>query len=132
MSFALVMCQSATQTANTGTIPNVPVNIQVNLQSITYSKLTVDNGWVYLNGGNRGIILYRASSTSYLAFERTCTYYPNNACALVKVAQSNFYMTDTCCSSVFDFTGTPTSGPATVPLKQYSVSLNGSLINIIN
>ena len=126
------MCQSATQNANTGTIPNIAVNIQINLQSITYSKLSVDNGWVYLNGGNRGIILYRASSTSYLAFERTCSYYPNNTCARVKVDPTNFYLTDTCCASYFNFSGVPTSGPATFPLKQYSVSLNGSILNIIN
>jgi hypothetical protein len=126
------MCQSATQNVNTGTIPNVPVNIQVNLQSITYSKLLVDNGWVYLNGGNRGIILYRANSSSYLAFERTCSYYPNNTCARVKVDASNFNMIDTCCGSYFNFSGVPTSGPATLQLKQYLVTLNGYLLNVTN
>ena len=126
------MCQSATQNANTGSIPNVAVNIQINLQNITYSKLTVDGGWVYLNGGNRGIILYRASSTNFLAFERTCSYYPGNACARVRVAPSNFSLQDTCCNSYFDFTGVPTSGPATLQLKQYLVTLNGYLLNITN
>jgi len=77
------------------------------------------------------VILYRSNASSFLAFERNCTYHPNEACATVNVHSSHLYMTDPCCGSSFSFTdGTPTGGVAWRPLRQYRTVVNGGLITV--
>ncbi|GIV36511.1 MAG: hypothetical protein KatS3mg032_0890 [Cyclobacteriaceae bacterium] len=80
----------------------------------------------YLNGGVRGLIVYRASATQMRAFERNCSYQPNSACATVEVHNSGLYMHDVCCGSHFNFDGQPSGGPAWRPLRQYNAILNGN------
>jgi hypothetical protein len=89
-------------------------------------------GWMaFDDAGIKGIIVYRLSSTTYLAYERNCSYHPNDACATVDVHSSNLYMLDACCGSAFNFAdGQPRSGPAWRPLRQYITSLNGSTLTI--
>ena len=107
-----------------------PVTINLNLPS--YTSLYTDGGWVYYDDvGVRGIIIYRQDASTYLAFERNCSYQPNNACATVNVHSSNLYLFDVCCNSTFDFSdGSPTGGPAWRPLLQYETILSGSELTI--
>ena len=96
-----------------------------------YPALSSDGGFVMVNdGGVRGIILYRKSSISYLAFERNCSFQPNDACATIEVHSSTLFMQDACCGSSFNFDGTPTGGPAWRPLRQYETSLSGNALTI--
>ena len=84
-----------------------------------------------IDGGVRGIILYRESSTLYHAYERNCTYLPNEACATINVDISELFLIDPCCNSTFELiTGYPTGGPAYFPLQKYRVLLDGSLLTI--
>lgn len=106
-------------------------DIVISLSLPEYFSLQTDDGYKQISGGVRGIIIYRKSSTSYLAYERNCSYHPNDACATVDVHSSGFYMIDTCCSSTFDFeTGSPQGGPATRPLLQYRTQILGSTLTI--
>jgi hypothetical protein len=106
-----------------------PIEISLNLPE--YVSLQTDGGWKYYNGaGVRGIIIYRANSTTYLAFERNCSYRPNDACATIDVDQSQLFLIDPCCSSTFNFEGTPTGGPAWRPLLQYETTLSGTSLTI--
>lgn len=96
-----------------------------------YPTLSSDGGYILINdGGVRGIILYRKNSTTYLAFERNCTFQPNDACATVDVHTSTLFMQDTCCGSSFNFEGTPTGAPAWRPLQQYQTLLTGNTLTI--
>jgi|SRR5690349_8147710 len=106
--------------------------VTINLNLPSYVKLFTDGGWVYYDDvGVRGIIIYRLNSSTYLAYERNCSYQPNSACATVNVDISNLFMFDACCNSAFDFSdGTPTGGPAWRPLLQYETVLNGSELTI--
>jgi hypothetical protein len=113
-------------------VPFVPFDeIVINLNLPTYNPLRSDGGYVYIDGGVRGLILYRQNATTYLAFERNCTFRPNEACATVEVHSSTLYMTDECCKSIFRFPdGEPNGGPASRPLIQYNTSLKGSELTI--
>ncbi|MDX5346967.1 MAG: hypothetical protein LPJ89_01645 [Hymenobacteraceae bacterium] len=112
-------------------IPDVYVNEQINLTNIQYAPLRQDGGYVYIQGGVRGIIVYRQSTNSYIAFERNCPYQPFDDCALVSVDQSRLFMIDSCCKSQFDFSGAVIAGPATLPLKRYSTAITGSTGNFL-
>jgi hypothetical protein len=114
-------------------IPLTPFDeIQLNMTLPSYSTLLSTGGYKTINtGGIRGIILYRISTSSVVAFERNCSYQPLNACATVDIHSSGLYMHDACCGSSFRWDdGTPTGGPAWRPLVQYATNLNGSVLTI--
>jgi hypothetical protein len=113
-------------------IPVQPfADIVINLTLPAYSDLNTDKGFEYINGGIRGIIIYRFSSASYYAYERNCSYHPNDACATINVDQSGLFMVDPCCKSTFDFPdANPTGGAAWRPLLKYKTLLSGSTLTI--
>ncbi len=102
------------QTVNINIYPNDPLNF----------KLQVVGGWIYVNGGVNGIIVYRQTqngSSDFIALERTSTYLPNDAGAAVKVLSDNFSLKDTVSGSKWQLNnGAVISGPATIALKQYN------------
>ena len=113
-------------------IPEVPVNEQINVNSLQYPELRRDGGYVYLNAGYKGILVVRQTASLYTAFERACPYDPTAPCGQVEVDQSNLFIVDKCCGSQFNFQGNVTSGPAVYGLRQYRTSLSGSILYITN
>jgi hypothetical protein len=113
-------------------VPNVAVNIEINLNDIDNFALKQIGGFIYVQGGVRGIIVRRESQNLYKAYDRNCTYQPSVTSAVVDVHSSGFYMEDTSCTSTFDLNGFPTGGPAEFPLTEYGVSLAGDLLFIFN
>lgn len=114
-------------------IPIIPfADVVINLGLPDYFSLQTDGGFKELNtGGVRGIILYRVNSSTYFAYERNCSFRPNEACATVNVHSSGLFMTDPCCNSSFNFSdGNPTGGPAWRPLQRYRTQLSGSTLTI--
>ena len=112
-------------------IPDVFVDEQINLSNVEYQVLQNEGGSVNIEGGVKGIIIYRTIN-DYKAFERNCPYAPNEECAQVEVDISTLFIQCPCCSSQFDFDGNVTSGPSVLPLKQYSTSLNNNFLSILN
>ncbi|MDH5397094.1 MAG: hypothetical protein OEX02_03055 [Cyclobacteriaceae bacterium] len=105
--------------------------IIINLNFPTYSSLQFDGGYLEIDGGIRGIIIYRESTTTYHAYERNCPYLPNEACATVNVDSSGLFMIDPCCSSTFNFqNGHPLGGPTFFPLRRYRTYLQSSELTI--
>ena len=106
--------------------------ININLNLPEYIKLKSDGSSMTLgNEGVRGIIIYHKNGSNYIAYEATCSYQPNSACATVEVHVSTLYIFCPCCSSSFDLaTGYPTGGVAWRPLRQYETSFDGSTLTI--
>ncbi len=116
-------------------IPVVPfADLVINLSFPEYQSLVVDGGFKEISKiGVRGVILYRKNSATYIAYERNCSYHPNDACATVNVHSSSLYLTDPCCGSNFSFAdGTPTGGVAWRPLRKYRTELTGGTLTITN
>ncbi|HEX8657130.1 MAG TPA: hypothetical protein VF690_06330 [Hymenobacter sp.] len=121
-------------------IPNAPVNLSLNITNQEYLALRFNNGVVTLpvkgpagDGGVKGVIVVRQDANTFLAFERNCPFQPYDVCALVSLDRnSRIFLRDSCCNSQFDLKGQVTGGPAPRPLKQYSTSLQGTLLSITN
>jgi hypothetical protein len=113
-------------------IPYQPFSdIVINLSLPTYNSLKVDGGFATTGGGIRGIIIYRLNSTTYLAYERNCSFHPNDACATVDIDVTGLYMIDPCCGSTFNFSsGAVIGGIAWRPLRQYNTSLDYNELTI--
>jgi nitrite reductase/ring-hydroxylating ferredoxin subunit len=113
-------------------IPFVPFSeIYINLSLPEYVPLKLDGGSMPIDGGVRGIILYRVDANTYLAYERNCSFQPNEACATVDIHISQLYMFDPCCGSSFSFTdGSPLGGVAWRPLRRYRTDVNSEILTI--
>lgn len=107
-------------------------DIRVELDLPQYNSLSFDGGYMTFSEGVRGIILYRENASTYHAYERTCTYHPNDACATVNIHSSELSMFCPCCNSMFSFTtGFPTGGgPAQFPLRKYRLYLDRRVLTI--
>jgi nitrite reductase/ring-hydroxylating ferredoxin subunit len=133
LAFGLQQCKKSTDTSDFFT--PVQVKTQLNLNLPQYIALTSPQGFVYLPEGNKGIVVYHLPQGGYIAFDRTCSYKPGDACSYVTVDRNysglrcGTYANDTtstftsCCGSKFDLnSGVALEKPASVPLKQYYTS----------
>jgi nitrite reductase/ring-hydroxylating ferredoxin subunit len=104
--------------------PDIIINLSLPSNIVLASKggyKTIDDG------GVRGIIVYCEDVGIYHAYERNCSYSPNDACATVDVDISKLFMIDHCCGSQFNFTtGEPIGGVAWRPLRKFQTIANGS------
>lgn len=114
-------------------IPTVAVNIAINPNSTEYLRLNSVNGWEYLTGGYRGILVFRASENGFMAYERACPYDWDLTSTRIVVDSSGITTVCPSCKSKFILTdGTPISGPSPYPMKQYQTSYNGVTLLILN
>jgi nitrite reductase/ring-hydroxylating ferredoxin subunit len=114
-------------------IPLITFNdVVINLSLPEYSSLRLDGGMKLLNNiGVRGVIVYRVNATTFHAYERNCSYHPNEAGSTVDIHTSNLYFQDFSCNSTFNLTeGQPTGGPAWRPLRQYHTDVTANVLTI--
>jgi hypothetical protein len=117
---AMVFLMACSSEPTDDPVPFLPFpDIVINVNLPEYIALKNTGGYKVINGGVRGLIVYHVNANTYHAFERNCTFRPNEACATVDVHVSGLYMVDSCCGSTFDFSGSPTTGPAWRPLVKY-------------
>ncbi len=86
------------------------------------------------DGGYGGLIIYRKNNEEYLAFERLCTYYPNDT-AIVVLDKDQQTATCPKCKSTFLLSADGyknNNGPAKLPLKQYSCIPSPNRLTIVN
>ncbi|MFM7054470.1 MAG: hypothetical protein ACKOKB_05935 [Bacteroidota bacterium] len=116
----------------TNDIAQYYVDFTIYLNEPACVDLTVVGGWMYVNAGTKGVIIYRKSTTEFTASERNCTYDPTASCSIVQVL-SGISAIDSCCSSRFSiFDGSVINGPATRPLYQYKTLYDGNALRVYN
>ncbi len=120
---------------NKNPIPNVYVDIYIDLTDPLYYDLQSVGGYVYITGGVNGILIYRSSADEFSAYDRTCPYDPD--IGRVVVDNTNFNAIDSVgCKSEFSLLlgGTVSQGPAEFPLKAYNCiyDMNNQTLHIKN
>ena len=87
-----------------------------------------------VEGGWKGIILYRESDLTFFAYDRTCTLYPDHDEAVVENSDfTGVFECPVCGSSYLIINGAePNSGPSRHPLVQYHTSVQGDVLHISN
>lgn len=141
ISYACVMAgvllmtaiQSCDKNNPESAVPSVPVNLRINLDDPMNSQLNTIGGSIQVEGGYRGIIIYRLTNTEYKAYDRTCTYQSENTCAIVAIDSAISSVGCNCCKSRFQLLdGSPISGPASFGLRTFYTSLQGRDLYIYN
>ena len=114
-------------------IRNVYVDVEIDLSLPEFSNLNTVGNSLFIEGGNKGIIIYRHSNYEYKIYDRNCSYEPNLECSYIDSINSIIAFCG-CCSSAFllDQNGSAANNPAVLPLKQYNYSLNNTLLHIFN
>ena len=118
---------------NQSNIPNVYVNFTIYLDSPEHIDLAVVGNLVFINRGVNGIVIYRSGIDEFHAYDRTCTYNPDDNCAVTNDENSSVLVKCLCCGSKFSLSyGDVTEGPATIPLKEYNTNFNGTSLHVYN
>lgn len=127
----LAFIVSSCDKVNESPVPEVYVSFSVNL-SIA-NELVNPNGSQFFPGhGFGGVIVYCESPGTWYAYDAACTYEASRNCI---VENDGALAVCPCCESQFILLGggSPASPPASVPLKQYNVSImNNNSIYIYN
>jgi len=129
-AFLLPQCKKEKQQNE---IPVVAVSIAIDPNSTEYIRLNSVNGWEYLTGGYRGIIVFRSSTNGFMAFERACPYDWDKTTTRIVIDSSGITTVCPSCKSKFILMdGSPYSGPSHYPMKQYQTTYNGTTLFIYN
>lgn len=116
--FASILLGCRNQTGDF--IPNVLVDITLNLNNPSYQPVNLVGGYMLLpNDAYRGIFLYRFSLNEFKAYDLACTHQPSQSCHVVRIDTATTLLQCGCCSSRFNFEGQVLQGPAALPLKAY-------------
>ncbi|HXP49320.1 MAG TPA: hypothetical protein VN922_05165 [Bacteroidia bacterium] len=108
-------------------VPNVSVNISLNLNSGQYSQLIPPGNSEPVSGGYsyNGVLVYHFTQNQFYAYDCTCPYDgSSNAKAIIAISSpSSLYAVCPVCGSSFLLSsGSPNKGPSTCPLKAYNTS----------
>jgi len=108
-------------------IPTIPFDITINISLPTYSDLMGVGGYAYVDGGSKGIVVYRSSLHEFVAFDR---HSPVNDASCEKPLETdpnNFLqLRDMCSGATFSLLdGSPLSG-SSVGLRRYIVEYDGN------
>ena len=116
---------------NYSRLPDVAVDEWVYLDIPSNINLQSPGGWVYINGGIRGIIVYNVNGSKFKAYERSCPHLSPNACTTSNV-ENDIIVICPCDQSRFLLaTGEPLDG-APNALKEYTVFVYDSELHIVN
>ena len=116
-------------------VPSIPFDFQIDLSLPSYQTLTGVGGWAYVNGGLKGIIVYRKSTDEFVAWERQSPKDPEGSCSsgLVPNADNFLQLDDPCSDATFSmYDGSPMAN-SDWGLRGYRCEWDGSnLLRISN
>lgn len=130
--FAFFSCE---KNDNEDILPNVPVDVTIDLNLPQYLDLNTPSGWVYTIGGNDGIQGIWIQNTGagnphYKAFERAC---PNNDCINPMLFDGGLKLKCQCDKSEYSIIdGAPQTAGNNYFAREYRVIVSASNPNIIN
>ncbi len=135
LCFGFLLLSSKCNNQNQNPVPFVPVDVTIDIQLPSYSNLQGVGGWSYLNGGSRGIIVYRKGIDEFVAFDRHSPADISGTCPfpLYPDSQNFLQLKDSCNNAVFSlYDGSPVSN-SIYGLRQYATQFNGNnLLRIYN
>jgi cytochrome b6-f complex iron-sulfur subunit len=94
----------------------------INMDEADYSVLLNEGGYVVVSN----VIIANTGNAIYVALSSVCTHM---SCTVGYSVQNNNFPCP-CHGSVFNANGSVANGPATQPLKQYTVTRQGNILTI--
>ncbi|MEZ4938036.1 MAG: hypothetical protein R2799_10645 [Crocinitomicaceae bacterium] len=101
----------------------------------SYSSLQSVGGYAYVNGGVKGLVVYRKSIDEFVCFDRMSTAEGGYDCTPIEVDTDNYlFLNDSCSDAVYSLIdGSLVSGSAVYGLRAYQTNFDGfSILYISN
>lgn len=116
--------------------PDVAFEQRVYLSNPSSQDLQAPGGWIYFQGGYKGLIIYRryinGSSDDFIALDRGCPTHFAEDCGVIEVNTDNTTASCPCDNAQYTlFDGSPGTG-ASLALRSYPVVRNGDVLYISN
>jgi len=109
-------------------LPNVAVNVEINLNLPQYQDLLIGGGYAYANGGVEGLVIYN-TGIGYVAFDRACPHIVLQDCSQMSV--ESIYLVCPCDGERFQINnGAPENGNIRNAARFYNVTENGNVLII--
>jgi len=109
-------------------VPSIPFDIIIDINLPSYNALISVGTYAYVNGGSRGIIVYRRSIDEFIAFDRHSPMDPAGTCGQPLYPDPNNFLTliDSCSTARFSlYDGSPITG-SDFGLRMYQTIYNGT------
>lgn len=109
-------------------VPSYPFDFSIDISLPSYSSLLGVSGWAYVNGGSKGIVVYRRGVDEFIAFDRHSPADELGTCdqPLVTDPDNFLQLNDTCNNATFSlYDGSPITN-STFGLRQYQVMWDGN------
>ena len=125
ITFIIISSCGMNDDDNNSILPNTPVNFTLNLNLPLYQDLQFDSTSAFVaNQGIKGIIVYRFSENSILAWDAACPHLAPSACAAMSLI--GVKVVCPCDDSEFSIlNGSPLS-ETPFPMKQYRATYNSN------
>ncbi len=109
----------------------LPLSISKSLNTSELNPVLTDRGFVYINGGSKGIFLLNKGLDKFVAFDRRC---PANNCNQPMTFEKNLVLKCSCDGSEYsvDLGGTPQTEGFECPAAEYNAVKVGNSIRISN
>lgn len=114
---------------NNHPVPNIPFDITIDMSLPSYSDLIGVGGYAYVNGGSKGIIVYRRGVDDFVAFDRHSPVDVNGDCPTPLEPDTSNYLilNDVCNDAQFSlYDGSPIT-ESEFGLRQYQTVWNGNM-----
>jgi len=130
VTFLLILIAPGCDKEKQPLIPYVYVNIPLYPNSLDFIPV---GGYKYVNGGVKGIVVYRFLENEFGVYERCCPYDPEKTNARITVDPSGTTCVDSACMSKYIlYDGSPYAGPSPYLLMKYRYTYDGDLLLITN
>lgn len=115
--------------SNTGhPVPLVSTDITIDFSLPSYNALNGVGGYTYVNGGSKGIVVYRRSQEEFIAWDRHSPADPTGVCEqpLTPQADNFLILEDTCNAASFSmYDGSPVEN-SDFGLRQFRTLWDGN------
>jgi cytochrome b6-f complex iron-sulfur subunit len=108
--------------SNNGPVAAPAVDFNLDLSQPANAALNTPGGYLYANG----VIVAKTVGGNIIAVSQGCTHQD----VTVQFIKDNSYFYCPGHGATFSATGAVTGGPASSPLKQYAVTVNGTIVSI--
>jgi len=133
--FSLILIFTGCNKNKNHPVPSIAFDITIDINLPSYNGLIGVGGYTYVNGGSRGIIVYRRSIDEFVAFDRHSPADPDGLCTQPLYPDVDNFLTliDSCSTARYSmYDGSPIVD-SEFGLRQYQTVYNGSnLLRIYN
>ena len=116
--------------------PNIGFEQYIYLNNPSNTALQHPGGWVYHNGGYRGLIVYRRyiqhTSRDFAVYDRGCPTHYDEDCGELEVTEDDLYVRCPCGGEKYLLLDGSPSNEAHYPLVPYRAQLNGNVLYVAN